>query len=74
MCEEDRVTFDTVIQEVLTRWNSMYNMLERYLQQCDLIQDYFNKMNNPSYLLSADQIKHLRVLMDIFKPIAMLTI
>ena len=65
-----------LIQEVRTRWNSTYYMLERFLQMADLVSMVLFKLQRekstkrkPSPMLTAEDIEALTEVKELLKPL-----
>ncbi|KAK9751851.1 hypothetical protein QE152_g4743 [Popillia japonica] len=63
-----------MILDVKTRWNSMYYMLERFLQLLPMVSNIlFSDFNAPN-MITAAEIEHLREICKNLKPLERMTV
>ncbi|KAF2904508.1 hypothetical protein ILUMI_01664 [Ignelater luminosus] len=58
-----------LIQEVPTRWNSTYHMIERFLELRTIVNDIIIRYKNAPPMLTASELSILSLLIQVLRPI-----
>jgi len=61
-------------QDVATRWNSTYLMLERFLEMSDIVSAALLKVKDAPEMLSGGEMYTCRLLLKVFRPFYQITL
>lgn len=64
-----KISKSKLIQEVPTRWNSTFYMLERFIELRPFINDIVNRNISASMMVSAKDIEEITEIITVFKPL-----
>lgn len=67
--ELKKVSDKKLIQEVATRWNSTYNMIQRFLELRPYVNDIVNRESSAPNMVTALEIEELNEICGLLKPL-----